>query len=138
MLFPWYSLVISLDSCSRAPVKRNLLNGHPIRWPVIKVPMRAFLSLLSEQPPLSCHYPFSRGLNSKQNFLFSYTVCFVSQIDFHLRCDEWDQSFSSGQWEPEVIVRKLPEFLQFVKEVQGLVREMQRNGPLKGKIKKNI
>ncbi|XP_020614950.1 uncharacterized protein LOC110053100 isoform X2 [Orbicella faveolata] len=52
-------------------------------------------------------------------------------IDLHLHCDEWDQSFSSGQWEPEVIVRKLPEFLQFVKEVQGfVVREIQRSGPL--------
>lgn len=57
------------------------------------------------------------------------------QIDLHLHCDEWNQAFSSGQWEPEVIVRKLPEFLQFVKEVQRfLVREMQSDGPLKGKI----
>lgn len=57
------------------------------------------------------------------------------QIDLHLHCDEWNQAFSSGQWEPDGIVRKLPDFLQFVKEVQGfLVREMQSDGPLKGKI----
>jgi len=47
--------------------------------------------------------------------------------DLHLHCDEWDQLLSSGKWEPKVILQKLPEFLQFVKEVQGfVVREMQR------------
>ena len=57
------------------------------------------------------------------------------QTDLHLHCDEWNQEFSSGQWEPEAIVRKLPDFLQFVKEVQGfVVREMQRDGRLKGKL----
>jgi len=69
-----------------------------------------------------------------EKILFSYTVYFVLQIDLHLHCDEWDQSFSSRQWEPEAIVRKLPEFLQFVKEVQRfVVREMERSGPLEGK-----
>ena len=28
---------------------------------------------------------------------------------------------SSGQWEPQVIVKKLPEFFQFVEQVQGFV-----------------
>ena len=65
-------------------------------------------------------------------FLLYRLLCM--QIDLHLHCDEWNQSFSSGQWEPEVIVRKLPEFLQFVKEVQGfVVRELQGDGQLKGK-----
>lgn len=46
----------------------------------------------------------------------------------HLHCEEWDRLLSTGQWEPEIIVRKLPEFLEFVKEVQGfVVREMKRN-----------
>ena len=67
--------------------------------------------------------------------LFCYIDYFVLQIDLHLHCDEWNKLFSSGQWEPEAIVQKLPEFLQFVKEVQGfVVREMQRSGPLEGKI----
>lgn len=66
-------------------------------------------------------------------FLLYRLLCM--QIDLHLHCDEWNQLFSSGQWEPEVIVRKLPAFLQFVKEVQGfVVRELQGDGQPKGKI----
>ncbi|KAL9975391.1 hypothetical protein ACROYT_G012548 [Oculina patagonica] len=41
--------------------------------------------------------------------------------DLHLHCKEWDKQLSSGRWEPKDILKKLPEFLQFVKEVQGLV-----------------
>ncbi|XP_022800252.1 uncharacterized protein LOC111338099 [Stylophora pistillata] len=49
--------------------------------------------------------------------------------DLHLHCEEWDRLLSSGQWEPEMIVRKLPDFLEFVKEVQGfVVGKIMRNG----------
>ncbi|XP_022808825.1 uncharacterized protein LOC111345809 isoform X2 [Stylophora pistillata] len=41
--------------------------------------------------------------------------------DVHLHCEEWDKLLSCGQWEPESLVRKLPEFLEFVKEVQCFV-----------------
>ena len=61
----------------------------------------------------------------------------ILQIDCQLHCDEWDKLLSSGQWEPEVILRKLPEFLQFVREVQVFVagdHEMQRSR-LRGEIK---
>jgi len=59
--------------------------------------------------------------------LYLYILLIVLQTDLHLHCDEWDQLLSSGKWEPKVILQKLPEFLQFVKEVQGfVVREMQR------------
>ena len=35
----------------------------------------------------------------------------------------------SGQWEAEMIVSKLPDFLEFVKEVQGfVVGKIMRNG----------
>ena len=52
---------------------------------------------------------------------------FLLQTDLHLYCDEWDKLLSSGQWEPKVILQKLPDFLRFVKEVQGfVVREMKR------------
>ena len=43
------------------------------------------------------------------------------QTDLHLHCKDWDRLLSSGVWEPVVIVQKIPEFLAFVKEVQGLV-----------------
>ena len=43
------------------------------------------------------------------------------QTDLHIHCEEWDRLLGSGVWEPEAIVRKMPEFLAFVKEVQGLV-----------------
>ena len=50
------------------------------------------------------------------------------QIDLHVHCEDWDRLLSSGVWEPMVIVKKIPEFLAFVKEVQGLaVNEVQRN-----------
>ena len=45
------------------------------------------------------------------------------QTDLHLHCKEWDELLSSGVWEPEVIVGKLPEFFQFVKQVQGFVAQ---------------
>ena len=51
------------------------------------------------------------------------------QTDLHLHCDEWDRLLRSGQWEAEMIVRKLPDFLEFVKEVQGfVVGKIMRNG----------
>ena len=47
---------------------------------------------------------------------------FSLQTDVHLHCEEWDLALSRGMpWEPEAIVRKLPEFLEFVMEVQGHV-----------------
>ena len=48
------------------------------------------------------------------------------QTDFHLHCREWDELLNSREWEPEVIVEKLPEFFRFVKKVQSIVaREMK-------------
>ena len=56
-----------------------------------------------------------------------YFLLFLLQTDLHLHCDEWDKLLSSEQWEPMVILQKLPEFLRFVKEVQGfVVHEMKR------------
>ena len=35
----------------------------------------------------------------------------------------------SGDWDPEIIVAKLPDFFRFVKKVQGFVsREMKETG----------
>ncbi|XP_078355398.1 uncharacterized protein LOC144640040 [Oculina patagonica] len=51
---------------------------------------------------------------------------FRESTDLHLHCKEWDELLSSEDWEPETIVEKLPEFFQFVKQVQGFVaREMR-------------
>ncbi|KAL9958476.1 hypothetical protein ACROYT_G035492 [Oculina patagonica] len=51
---------------------------------------------------------------------------FRESTDLHLHCKEWDELLSSADWEPETIVEKLPEFFQFVKQVQGFVaREMK-------------
>ena len=48
------------------------------------------------------------------------------QTDLYLHFREWDELLSSGDWEPEVIAEKIPEFLRFVKKVQSLVlREMR-------------
>ncbi|CAH3166443.1 unnamed protein product [Pocillopora meandrina] len=54
---------------------------------------------------------------------------FRKTTDVHLHCEEWDRLLSSGQWQPEDIVKKLPEFLEFVKEVQSfVVAAIKRNG----------
>lgn len=45
------------------------------------------------------------------------------QTDLHLHCKEWDKLLSSKDWEPEVIVERIPEFFRFVKQVQGFVAQ---------------
>ena len=52
------------------------------------------------------------------------------QTDFYLLCDEWEESLHKGGWKPEAVVKKLPDFLRFVKRVQSLVVcEMKQTGP---------
>ena len=46
---------------------------------------------------------------------------FAWQTDYHLHCREWDDLLNGGQWEPERITEKLPEFFRFVKKVHGFV-----------------
>jgi len=41
--------------------------------------------------------------------------------DLHLGCEEWDRVLRGEDWEPEMIVSKLPEFLQFVHQVQDFL-----------------
>ncbi|PFX12864.1 putative serine/threonine-protein kinase pats1 [Stylophora pistillata] len=49
--------------------------------------------------------------------------------DLHLHSEECDKLLNGTDWEPEVIAQKLPEFIQFVKEIQGfVVREMNGYG----------
>ena len=47
------------------------------------------------------------------------------QTDLHLHCNKWDEALRSGQWEPQEIVEKLPEFLNFIKKVQNLIMDYQ-------------
>jgi len=49
---------------------------------------------------------------------------------FYLLCDEWEELLHKGGWEPDAVVKKLPDFLRFVKRVQSLVVcEMKQTGP---------
>ncbi|KAL9950385.1 hypothetical protein ACROYT_G042873, partial [Oculina patagonica] len=41
--------------------------------------------------------------------------------DIHLHCEKWDQALSGEDWEPKMILAELPEFLQFVRQVQEFV-----------------
>ena len=60
--------------------------------------------------------------------IFSFS-CGNGQTDLHLHSEECDKLLNSTDWQPEIIVQKLPEFIQFVKEIQDLfVREMKGNG----------
>ena len=45
-------------------------------------------------------------------------LLFCIQMDIHLHCEKWDRALSEEDWEPEMIVAELPEFLQFVRQVQ--------------------
>ncbi|XP_068700394.1 uncharacterized protein [Montipora foliosa] len=38
--------------------------------------------------------------------------------DLHLHCKEWDTALKSGDWEPEMIADKIPEFFEFVENVR--------------------
>ena len=60
--------------------------------------------------------------------IFSFS-CGNGQTDLHLHSEECDKLLNGTDWQPEIIVQKLPEFIQFVKEIQDLfVREMKGNG----------
>ena len=51
------------------------------------------------------------------------------QTAFYLLCDEWEELLHKGGWEPEAVVKKLPDFLRFVKKVQSfVVCEMKQTG----------
>ncbi|KAL9950375.1 hypothetical protein ACROYT_G042863 [Oculina patagonica] len=41
--------------------------------------------------------------------------------DIHIGCEEWDRVLRGEDWEPEMIISKLPEFLQFVHQVQDFL-----------------
>lgn len=61
------------------------------------------------------------------------------QTDFHLHCKEWDELLKSGDWEPQIIVEKLPAFFRFVKKVQGLVaRELKETELARTSKKKDL
>ena len=62
-------------------------------------------------------------------FLILSFSCGNGQTDLHLHSEECDKLLSSSDWQPEIIVQKLPAFLDFVKEIQGyVVREMKETG----------
>ncbi|XP_068751300.1 uncharacterized protein [Montipora capricornis] len=47
--------------------------------------------------------------------------------DLHLHCKEWDTVLKSGDWEPEMIADKIPEFFEFVENVQdSMLGEMKK------------
>jgi len=51
------------------------------------------------------------------------------QTALYLLFDEWEELLHKGGWEPEAVVKKLPDFLRFVKRVQSLVVcEMKQTG----------
>lgn len=47
--------------------------------------------------------------------------------DLHLGREEWDRALAGKDWEPEMIASKLPEFLQFVYQVQDFLTMHNRN-----------
>ena len=59
--------------------------------------------------------------------IFSFS-CGNGQTDLHLHSEECDKLLNGTDWQPEIIVQTLPEFIQFVKKTQDvLVREMKGN-----------
>lgn len=43
--------------------------------------------------------------------------------DIHLGTEEWDSALLSEDWEPEMIVSKMPEFLDFVRDVHRFISD---------------
>jgi len=56
------------------------------------------------------------------------TLLFSIQTDIHLHCEKWDQALSEEDWEPEAIVAEMPEFLQFMRQVQEFVSSHSHRG----------
>ena len=47
----------------------------------------------------------------------------------YLYCKEWDELLNSENWEPEEVIRKLPDFFRFVKKVQSsIMHKMKHEG----------
>ena len=70
-----------------------------------------------------CYFCSHLNMN-KQVSYFSFL-----QTAFYLLCDEWEELLHKGGWEPEAVVKKLPDFLRFVKKVQSFVIcEMKQKG----------
>ncbi|XP_074606683.1 uncharacterized protein LOC141859725 isoform X2 [Acropora palmata] len=79
---------------------------------------------------------------SLYGFMPGFTIVFSKEIlrdikaessrvstAFYLLCDEWEELLHKGGWEPEAVVKKLPDFLRFVKKVQCfVVCEMKQTG----------
>lgn len=47
--------------------------------------------------------------------------------DIHLGTEEWDRDLLSEDWEPEMIVAKMPEFLEFVRDVHQFISNFCKN-----------
>ncbi|XP_068676260.1 uncharacterized protein [Montipora foliosa] len=47
--------------------------------------------------------------------------------DIHLGTEEWDRDLLSEDWEPEMIVAKMPEFLEFVRDVHQFISNCCKN-----------
>lgn len=59
--------------------------------------------------------------------------------ELHLHSEECEKLFNSTDWQPEIIVQKLPAFLNFVREIRGFVeRKMKENGSKRTGIKTTI
>ena len=61
--------------------------------------------------------------------LFLLIEYLALQIDIHLHCDEWDRALDEGNWEPQQIASKLPNFLQFLRNVQQNVSPRRSEPP---------
>ena len=91
-----------------------------------------FLMLLKSFWRVGVQLPFYQAQKSKKNrrlnrIKYQTTYLFRLQTDIHLGTEEWDRLLTGKEWEPEMIVAKLPDFLHFVREVQDFISENCEN-----------
>ena len=65
----------------------------------------------------------SQFAESRVNFCYTFRL----QTDIHLGTEEWDRDLLSEDWEPEMIVAKMPEFLEFVRDVHQFISNFCKN-----------
>lgn len=92
--------------------KGYLFSHRRCSYRTLHTPRRGFSMIVSKE------ISWSRDYNEEET---------KETTDIHLGREEWDRLLSDGDWEPEVIVDKLPEFLQFVREVHVFISDCCKN-----------
>ncbi|XP_068739107.1 uncharacterized protein [Montipora capricornis] len=72
---------------------------------------------------------FSIILSKESTGMYGRDIKKETDVYMYLYCKEWDELLNSENWEPEEVIRKLPDFFCFVKKVQSsIMHKMKHEG----------